>query len=192
MPRGVPLPNGTMWQKYRPRWPFDIEHLQTRNVDPRDFEPRWPISERKRMAEIDPDKVLAEMSLDEILEIWAKRYQIKNKCRQHDSFEVMMHLIFPKPEERALAYIAIWRFRDKLPIREIQRRLGKRKRRQVHYQTVKKYMTYVEKTVNAFCNRTNFRAKFAGQLKADMMKVETYDVEEDVREIIGERPASNR
>jgi hypothetical protein len=182
--KGVPRPNGTLWIIYRPRYPFDIETVASYDVDPRDWEPRWPVSDFKRRAEIDPDSVLDEMPLYDVIRIWTNRYAIYNSRGKHDLFEVFCHLVFPKKEERPLAYIAIWLIRDRLTKAEITRRLGKRGKRKIHPATLTKWVKYINQQIYNFTRRTQFKRKFANEVAREMELDEEQQLQTDVREIV--------
>jgi hypothetical protein len=142
------------------------------------------VSEEKYEAGCDPEKVIAEMELFDLIRVWTTRYSIYNSRGTHDMFEVFCHLVFPKKEERTLAYIAIWLLRDRCSKEEIRRRLGKYGKRKMHPQTVTKYVKYVKGTIYNFVRRTRLVEKFAKELAEEQKLLEDQQLEEDVREII--------
>jgi len=182
------LPRGRVFNTYegddrRRAYPFDIDLLVSRNVNPNDWEPRWPISEKKRMAEVDIDKYMEEMPLHELISLWSARKTLAYKGK-HPLFEVFMHFIFPATKEKTLSYIAVWRLRDKASFNEIARRLGKDGCIKVGTHTVKRYCEYIDRRISQFVGKLRMREKFANELKAEALKLDTFG-EEDAREIVG-------
>lgn len=189
MPKGLALPRGQVLTTYegdtrRRAYPFDINVLASREPDPRQWEPRWEISEFKRMSEVDPEKIMAEMSLHDIIRLWASRKRISDSRGKHPLFEIFLHMIFPKKKEKALVYIAAWRIRDRLSYEEIARRLGNQGAVKASPHSVRKYCDYISRCIHGFVHKFKLRDKFKAEIREAEALEEEIQFQEDVREIV--------
>jgi hypothetical protein len=188
MPTGLRHPPGKLGgdkggYKGPKRYPFWMKTLTDKEVDPRDWPPIPGTPMEKYENGIDPQKTLEELPLDQLLRLWTHRRSIAYSRGKHELFEILMHLIFPKPIERTLVYVAVWRHRDRCSLRQIGKRLGTRQKMEVNTRIVKKYLNYIDKQISAFVGKYALKKKFAQDLMRDAKLEEDKQLEEDVREV---------